>query len=165
MDKSLFCVNCEEKFKAGAWYNCQGNPTRKHVVESKTFYSPHDRECVNVVPQTSMIGNQGERINLPGIIVTFFGGTYSSTDPQVQEILERECPMTKERYMNDRMTPELKAGRDRLLISDQQELIDKLKSENEELKRKPAKPPKPPADPVMARAGRRKISREPIAAD
>jgi hypothetical protein len=164
VDKSLYCVNCEEKFKSGAWYNCQGNPTRKHVVESRTFYSPHDRECVNVVPQSSMIGNQGERITLAGIIVTFFGGTYSTTDPQVQEVLERECPMTKEQYMNARMTPELKAGRDRKVISDQQELIDKLKAENEELKSKPKASKAAPADAVMARAGRGK-NRQPVAAD
>lgn len=174
MDKSLYCVNCEKSFKSGNWYNCQGNPTRKHVVESRTFYSAHDRECVNVVPQTAMIGHQGEKINVPGIIVTFNGGTWSTTDPEVQEVLARECPMTKEQYMNMRMTPELKAGRDRKLISDQQELIDQLKTRNQELEEEKAagKPKaakkskeKDAPDPVMAGAGRRARNQDSAAAD
>src|SRR5437870_11337645 len=73
VDPVLHCVNCEEDFKAGAWYNCQGNPTRKHVVKVRTFYSEHDRYCVNAIPETNMLGNHGERIHVAGAIVTFNG--------------------------------------------------------------------------------------------
>ncbi len=160
MDQTLHCTNCEESFKAGAWYGCQENPTRKHVVKSKTYYSESDRYCVNAIPETYVLGNHGDRIHVPGAIVTFNGGTYSTTDPQLQEILDREAPMTKERYVELRMTPELKAGRDRNIISEQQALIDDLKRKNAELEQKASathQEEKP--EPVMAASaggGRRK---------
>jgi len=133
VSKDLVCVNCEKSFKVGAWYNCEGNPTRKHVVESKTYYSDSDRFQVNAVPQTSMIGNQGERINIPGMIVTFMNGTYATTDPELQEVLDRRAPMPKDAWMEKRLTPELRTGRDRAIISQQQALIDELKAKNAEL--------------------------------
>lgn len=150
MDKTYLCVNCEKEFKAGAWYNCQGNPSRKHVVENRTFYSAHDKEVVNAVPQTAFLGASGERVSVPGIIVTFEGGQYHTTDPELQEVLSRTNPMPKDVYIEMRMTPELKSGRDRKVISDQQELINKLKEENEQLK-KSSPPPATDGKPQRGR--------------
>lgn len=150
--QKLLCTNCETEFKPGAWYNCEGNPTRKHVVKAKTYYSESDSYCVNAIPQSSMVGNQGERINIPGKIVTFHTGVYVTTDPELQEVLDREAPMTRERYMEMRMTPELKTGRDRAIISQQQALIDELKAKNAELQKQVTEPEEE-ADAVMAGAG------------
>lgn len=157
----LLCVNCEAEFKPGAWYGCADNPSRKHEVEKKTYYSESDSYCVNAIPQSSMIGNQGERINIAGKIVTFTGGTYQTSDPELQEVLDREAPMTKEKFIDMRMTPELKQGRDRAVISSQQDLIKQLQERNAELE-KGAKTPneKEAKDPVMAgaRGGRSKAA-------
>lgn len=161
MSKSLVCTRCEKEFRPGAWLGCEGNPSLKHVVESKTFYSESDRYQVNAIPQTNMVGAQGERINIPGIIITFNNGTFATTDPELQEVLSRRCPMTKEHYVERRMTPELKTGRDRAVISEQQALIEQLKARNaalEAAQRAGAKPEaadksnENEADPVMAGA-------------
>lgn len=156
----MFCTHCETEFKAGAWYGCAENPTRKHVVERKTYYSESDSYCVNAIPQSSMVGNQGERINIPGKIVTFTGGTYMTTDPELQEVLDREAPMPKQRFIDLRMTPELKQGRDRAVISEQQALITQLQEQlaerNATAKTGAAPSDEATSDPVMAEAGRRK---------
>lgn len=128
--KNLVCVNCEKEFRQGAWLNCEGNPARKHVVESKTYYSHSDRLQVNAIPQTNMVGTQGERINIPGVIVTFTNGTFATTDPELQEVLDRRCTTSKAEWTERRLTPELKSGRDRAVISEQQALIEQLKARN-----------------------------------
>ncbi len=156
MNKVLLCVNCGREFKPGAWYGCEDNPTRKHAVESKTYYSDSDSLVVNAIPQTSMVGNQGERINIPGAVVTFTNGTFHTIDPEIQEVLNRLVTMTKEQYMEKRLTPELKIGRDRAVISQQQALIEELKAKNAELEKKAAEEP----DEVMAGAkGKSKTAR------
>jgi len=156
VSKGLVCVNCGKEFKVGAWYNCEDNPTRKHAVESKTYYSDSDSLVVNAIPQTSMVGNQGERINIPGVVVTFTNGTFHTIDPEIQEVLDRRVTMSKESWMEKRLTPELKSGRDRAIISQQQALIDELKAKNAALEAEKAGE----SDEVMAGAkGKAKTAR------
>lgn len=160
MAKTLTCTHCEQPFRAGAWLGCEGNPALKHKVESKTYYSMSDRLQVNAIPQTNMVGGQGERINIPGVIVTFFNGTFSTTDPEIQSVLDVRVPMKKEDWIEGRMTPELKSGRQRAVILEQQDLIRQLKERNEALEaaiKAGAKPESEAKDPVMAGAqGRRR---------
>ncbi len=159
MSKVLVCVNCGKEFKLGAWYNCEDNPTRKHIVESKTYYSDSDSLVVNAIPQTSMIGNQGERINVPGVVVTFTNGTFHTVDPEIQEVLDRRVTMSKEAWMEKRLTPELRTGRDRAVISQQQALIDELKAKNAALEAAQRSDTEQP-DEVMAGAkGKAKTAR------
>ena len=169
MNKALFCTRCEKEFRPGAWLNCEGNPALKHVVESKTFYSDSDRYQVNAIPQTNMVGTQGERINIPGIIVTFNNGTFATTDPEIQEVLGRRCPLAKDAWAERRMTPELKSGRDRAVISEQQALIEQLKARQKQLEEALAAGavPEQEADAVMAGAkgkGKGKARRQAVAA-
>jgi len=169
VNKALFCTRCEKEFRPGAWLNCEGNPALKHVVESKTFYSDSDRYQVNAIPQTNMVGTQGERINIPGIIVTFNNGTFATSDPEIQEVLERRAPMKKEDWLERRMTPDLKAGRDRAVISEQQALIEQLKARKAALEaaQKAGAVPEQEADAVMAGAkgkGKAKPRRQAAAA-
>ena len=156
MDKVLHCTQCNQDFKSGGWYGCEGNPARKHAVERRTFYSESDRYQVQVIVETRIIGAGGNLVHVPGKIVEFIGGTFMTTDPEIQEVLEREAPMTKERYMDLRMTPELKAGRDRRIIDEQTELIAQLKARNAELAAKANGPEEEEREPVMAAAGSKK---------
>ncbi len=133
MSKTLRCINCEKEFRLGAWFNCEDNPARKHVVESKTYYSDSDSLQVQAIVETRVLGNNGNPIHIPGFIAQFHNGTFSTSDPQVQEVLDVRVPQSKEQWAEKRTTPELKAGRDRAIISQQQALIDELRAKNEEL--------------------------------
>lgn len=146
----LTCVQCDEKFKPGNWYGCAGNETRKHKLEPRTFYSDNDSLQVNAIPARNMLNATGGAMHIPGAIVTFNGGLFRTDDPELQEVLARRCPLSKEEYMQKRLTPEMKAARQKAVIDEQQDLINKLKSENAKLKS--GKSPEPDADPVLAGA-------------
>lgn len=143
MDRKWLCINCEKPFMSGEWYNCRGNKTKKHVVESKTYYSESDRMQFNAIPQTTMLGAQGERIPIPGKIVEFMGGVYHTQDPEIQELMDPEYPMTKDEYINLRTTEQQKNARLRQKLDEQTALVDELKARNAELEAAAGKKPAP----------------------
>lgn len=129
MDRKWSCANCGKAFLSGEWYNCRDNKTRKHIVESKTYYSQSDREVFNAIPSSTMLGSQNERITIPGKIVEFTGGVYHTTDPEIQELMDEQYTMTKEQYVDLRTTTEMKNGRLRQKLEEQAVLIDQLKAQ------------------------------------
>lgn len=134
MDRSWVCLNCEKEFMSGEWYGCRGNKTRKHIVENKTYYSESDRMVFNAIPASTMLGSQGERIPIAGKIVEFLGGMYHTQDPEIQELMNPEYPMTKEQYVELRTTVEMKNGRLRQKLDEQTVLVGNLQAELARLK-------------------------------
>src|SRR5690349_23843130 len=91
----LTCTQCNKPFEVGAWYGCAGNNTRKHRLPKKTYYAENDRLTVNAVPATTVVAPNGSALHVPGAIITFTGGMYVTDDPEIQEVLDRRCPLTK----------------------------------------------------------------------
>lgn len=111
MDQQFVCTRCDEKFVSGAWFGCRGNKTLKHIAEPRTFYSESDSLLVNSIPSRTIFGDGGQRIEVVGKMSKFIGGTFTTTDPEEQEVLAKRCTMTTEQYQEMRLTDQQKNAR------------------------------------------------------
>ena len=111
MDTKFTCTRCDEEFLSGAWFGCRGNRTLKHSAEPRTFYSESDSLLVNSIPSHRLLDGNGQPIEVVGKLSKFIGGTFTTTDPEEQEVLAKRCTMTSEQYQEMRLTDQQKNAR------------------------------------------------------
>ena len=130
--KMWHCTACDVKFRNGNWLGCFNDPTRKHEVAKKTYYSEHDRLNIEWKSDRTVIDptGQGQAVRIPGAGAAFIGGQFVTTDPECQEALDAKGYLqTEEQYLDSRTKVELKVARQKAVIEEQKTLITKLKDQ------------------------------------
>ena len=137
------CTECEKKYKHGNYASCGVAADGRHRVPSKTYYSASDRLCISWKTDRTVIDptGQGQAIRIPGADAKFIGGTYVSSDPEEQKVLDgKPYLQTEEQWLDSHTKPELKVARQKAVIGEQKALIDKLREDLAAKQQEPVAP-------------------------
>lgn len=135
MQKTWKCIRCEESFQSGKWLGCNGDQTQAHEVTPKTYFSHSDGLTVHVRPERKMTDNSGNLVFLAGIFAEFRNGQYATASPEIQEVLDtKDYLISKEVYVDSRLTEKQKLGRQVAKVEEQRQLIAKQQQELENLR-------------------------------
>jgi len=131
------CVDCGESFKSGQWLGCRTIVTRRHTVQSRTFYSQFDNYHIVLRADYPIQEPGGKIMHVPALSAQFRGGTFITNDAEIQEFLdggtERGELQTAEQYVDGRLTDKQKMQRKDSRIAEQSRLIQDLERKNVEL--------------------------------
>ncbi|HVN79678.1 MAG TPA: hypothetical protein VMW38_11825 [Terriglobia bacterium] len=137
--KEYVCIFCEGKFLSGDWMGCAGNKFRRHQVEPVTYHSKHDNHVICCTKEATVLNpTTGESQKIPGYQAQFVNGHYTTSDPEVQEVLNRILAegglVSLDAYVDSKLTDHQKAERAKGQLAEQSELLKKVQQENERLK-------------------------------
>jgi hypothetical protein len=128
------CTACSNDFLSGNWLGCQGDPTRAHEVEAKTYYSIHDELNITVRCDKNVMAGI-TLVNIAGKDARFRGGKHTTSDPETQEVLDNKpYLLSQERYVEMRSTPELTVGRLRGQLEEKNALLQQARDEARRLR-------------------------------
>lgn len=149
------CTVCEKEFHTGQWLGCNGNATLEHRVPAKTYFAREGSLSVTIRHDRSMMGGSGERVSIAGKDAHFLGGTFATTDPETQEVLDRKGYLiSKEQYVEMNTPDNMKNARLKATIEEQNKLLEAAKQEAAELRLK-LKEKEPEPELAGAKAARR----------
>lgn len=133
------CTECEEKFSPPRYDGCGGDESLRHKVEPKTFYSRNDGLIICWKEDRRFADKSGNFNYIPGQNAKFIGGTFTTSDPECQEVLARKgYLLTREKYEHIRMTPELREGRLKATVAEQRDLLEASQARVRELEEEQA---------------------------
>src|SRR5689334_18651832 len=109
--KVLTCTLCGD-FEYGRWFGCQGDITKEHEVEPKTYYSEFNAYTVCIVPGRKMLDEAGNVHFTNDVVAQFTNGQYETTSPRIQAKLDVDPSLqTHDQYVAQRTPPALTAAR------------------------------------------------------
>src|SRR5207253_6831906 len=90
---------------------------------------------VSVIQERRVMIEGGNLLFIPGVHAGFVGGKYTTDSPQIQHVLDQKPYMqTKDQYIDQRLAPKDREGRQKAVIQEQRALLERQQAELEQLR-------------------------------